>query len=175
MHLGCAHETGSRTVQLIHNRRLEIKGERWTLVWIKYSQHFQAALGAVLLWYKLTSHYFLKEFEKARHWEMMHCRQQYRQSPWSEAPHPLNLTFWPSEEPICSHLNTELPQQQPTPVPGVSSWDRDSIETWRQQAPQEFRRHTQELGPDWYRNLTPVNSYSTTAVDIFVHFRVAWG
>lgn len=31
--LGCACETGSSTVQLIlQARRLEIKGERWTLV-----------------------------------------------------------------------------------------------------------------------------------------------
>lgn len=33
MHLGCACETGSSTVQLIlQARRLEIKSERWTLV-----------------------------------------------------------------------------------------------------------------------------------------------
>lgn len=49
---------------------------------------------------------------------MMHCRQQYRWSPWSAAPHPLNLTLWPSEEPNFSYLNTELPQQ--TTHPG--SW-----------------------------------------------------
>lgn len=49
---------------------------------------------------------------------MVHWRQQYRWSPWSEALHLLNLTFWPSEEPIFSYLNTELPQQTTQP----SSW-----------------------------------------------------
>lgn len=49
---------------------------------------------------------------------MMHCRQQYRRRPWSRASHPLNLTLQPSEEPIFSYLNTELPQQTTHP----SSW-----------------------------------------------------
>lgn len=53
--LGCACVTGSSTLQLIlQARTLEIKGERWTLVRTKYSQHFQAALGAVLLFSSLA-------------------------------------------------------------------------------------------------------------------------
>lgn len=53
--LGCACETGSSHLQLIFQARtLEINGERWTLVRTKYSQHFQAALGAVLLFSPLA-------------------------------------------------------------------------------------------------------------------------
>lgn len=105
----------------------------------------------------------------------MHCRQQYRRSPWSRASHPLNLTLQPSEEPIFSYLNTELPQQttHPSSRGEILGWGwHGDMET---AGTTEFRRHTQEPGPDWFRNLTPENSYPTTAVDIFVYFRVAWG
>lgn len=57
----------------------------------------------------------------------------------------------------------------------MSSWDGDCTKTWRQQAPRQYERHTQEPSPDRFKNLTPENSCPTTVVGIFASFTVAWG
>lgn len=89
----------------------------------------------------------------------------------------LNLTLWPSEERIFSCRNIELPQQTTHP----SSWgellgwgwhgDTETAGTMgAQEAPTGAGSRLIQV-----QQLDPEDRYPTTAVDIFLCFRVAWG